>query len=357
MNKSSTSKIIAVNRVFLATVIISVIGGVLNAYIFRATQNLAYIMIISQIIIALPSLIYLKLKNINIVNAIRLKKINLGNIVLIILFTYLITPFMGLINLLSTRVVSNSTEQIMGQITSENSFLISLLLVAFVPCVLEETVYRGIFYNEYRKVNVVKGIILSGFLFGIIHGNFNQFSYAFAMGIIFALLIEATDSILSTMIVHFFINGTSVFAMYLLPKLNQIMEAFYGEEYVETAANVTTNNVISPGAIAGYAVYAAFTSILGFIVFRTIAKRTGKWEYIKSIFKKTKESPEVIQDSAYVNGAISDYNENNDYHIGHEEQSGNKLITGSLIMAITICIILMLLNEEPFLSLLRQLQI
>ncbi len=345
MNNSSTNKIKAVNKVFLATVVISVIGGILNAYLFKATQNLAYVMIVSQILIALPSVIYLKLKNINIVNGIRLKKINLGNVILIILFTYLMTPLMGLINLLSTRVVSNSTEQIMGQITSENSFLFTLLLVALIPCILEETVYRGIFYNEYRKVNILKGIVLSGFLFGIIHGNFNQFSYAFAMGIIFALLIEATDSILSTMIVHFFINGTSVFSLYLLPKLSKLMEAFYGEEYVDTAANVTTNNVISAGAIAGYAVYAAITSALGFIVFRTIAKRSGKWEYIKSIFKRNKGS--IVQDSADSNEPIVDYVVM-DSKIDYKEQPGNKLMTGSLIIAIIICIILMIINEIPF---------
>jgi hypothetical protein len=250
---------------------------------------------------------------------------------------------MGLINLLSTRVVSNSTEQIMTQITSDNSFLLSLILVALVPCILEETVYRGIFYNEYRKVNVLKGIILSGFLFGIIHGNFNQFSYAFAMGIIFALLIEATNSILSTMIVHFFINGTSVFGMYLLPKLNEIMKAFYGEEYVDTTANVTSGYEISLSLIANYAIYAAITSALAFIVFRTIAKRSGRWEYIKNIFKRNKEQTEISQND--------DYNED-----GYKVHSSKKLITASLIIAIVMCFILMILNEEPIINILKSIQ-
>ncbi len=340
------NQIKSVNRVFLATVIISVLGSFINTYVFKITQNFAYIMILSQILIVLPSVLYLKINNINIVSGIRLNKINVGNVILIILFTYLITPLMGLINLLSTRVVSNSTVEIMSQITSENSLLLSLLLVAVVPCILEETVYRGIFYNEYRKVSVVKGIFLSGFLFGIIHGNFNQFSYAFAMGIIFALLIEATDSILSTMIVHFFINATSVFGMYLLPKLYQLMEAFYGDEYNAAAADITSSNEISTGTIAGYAVYAAVATVLAFMVFRTIAKRSGRWEYIKNIFK-----PDNIVDSrdeTAINGHINDNIEGN-----ISVQGSKKLITASLIGAIIICFVLMLLNEEPIINMLK----
>jgi uncharacterized protein len=332
------NQIKSVNRVFLATVIISVLGSFINVNVLRITENYAYIMILSQIIIVLPSVFYLIIKKINIVSGIRLNKINLGNVILIILFTYLITPLMGLINLLSTRVVSNSTVQILSQITSENSFLLSLILVALVPCILEETVYRGIFYNEYRKVNVLKGIFLSGFLFGIMHGNFNQFSYAFAMGIIFALLIEATNSILSTMIVHFFINGTSVFGLYLLPKLDQIMKAVYGDDYT-VAADAAAGTEINTSVIVSYAIYAAVATTLAFIVFRTIAKRTGRWDYIKGIFKHKKDD---LQTETYINKYTDESIDEN-----RKVQGTKKLVTVSLLVAIIICFVLMILNEVP----------
>lgn len=343
------NQIKSVNRVFLATVIISVLGSFINGYVYRLTHNYAYIMILSQLLIVLPSAIYLITKKINIIKGIRLNKINLGNAILIILFSYLITPLMSLINLISTRVVSNSTEQIMSEVTTHNSFLSSLILIALVPCILEEAVYRGIFYNEYRRVNVVKGIFLSGFLFGIIHGNFNQFSYAFVMGIVFALLIEATDSILSTMIVHFFINGTSVFGMYLLTKLNDVMKAVYGDRY-ETAVNTSSDYKITLATIAGYAVYAALATALAFIVFRTIAKRSGRWEYIKNIWKQKKEHSEVLQDNTYEH-EHNGYNEE-----GYKVNASQKLISAGLAVGIIMCFILMLLNEQPVINIIKQIK-
>lgn len=362
------NRIKSVNIIFLITVIVSVIGSIINSFIFSVTRNLAYIMIVSQVLIALPSLIYLKVKKIDLIKGLRLHKINMGNIVLIILFTYLISPLMGLINILSTRVVSNSTEQIMSQMTSENSFLVSLVLIAFVPCILEEVVYRGVFYNEYRKVNVLKGILLSGFLFGIIHGNFNQFSYAFAMGIIFALLIEATDSILSTMIVHFFINGTSVFGVYLLPKLEEFLAEFNGQEYADTAMNTSAAEKITMGMIGSFAIYAAFTSTLAFIVFKTIAKRTGRWEFIKNILKRNQNTTDqpalnsnqnTTDHTARLNYAMDyedeiemDYNRDVEYI----EASSKNLISVSLVVAIVLCVILMILNEESVIRFIQQMQ-
>ncbi|MFV0343673.1 MAG: lysostaphin resistance A-like protein [Anaerocolumna sp.] len=362
------NRIKSVNIIFLITVIVSVIGSIINSFIFSVTRNLAYIMIVSQVLIALPSLIYLKVKKIDLIKGLRLHKINIGNIVLIILFTYLISPLMGLINILSTRVVSNSTEQIMSQMTSENSFLVSLVLIAFVPCILEEVVYRGVFYNEYRKVNVLKGILLSGFLFGIIHGNFNQFSYAFAMGIIFALLIEATDSILSTMIVHFFINGTSVFGVYLLPKLEEFLAEFNGQEYADTAMNTSAAEKITMGMIGSFAIYAAFTSTLAFIVFKTIAKRTGRWEFIKNILKRNQNTTDqpalnsnqnTTDHTARLNYAMDyedeiemDYNRDVEYI----EASSKNLISVSLVVAIVLCVILMILNEESVIRFIQQMQ-
>lgn len=338
----------SVNRVFLATSMISVLGIFINSFVYGFTHNYASIMILSQLIIALPSASYLIMNKINVLKAIRFNPINIGNVILLILFSYLITPLMGFINLLSTRVVSNGTEQIMSEITTSNSLLTSLILIAFVPCIMEEVVYRGIFYNEYRKLNVVKGIFLSGFLFGVIHGNFNQFSYAFVMGIVFALLIEATDSILSTMIVHFFINGTSVFGMYLLPKLYKIMESIYGEEYSETAANVTSNYEIDLSLMVSYGIYAAVATGLAFIVFRTIAKRSGRWEYIKNIFKSKQETSGVLQEEY-------EYKQENFYEEEVRVNSGpKKFLTPSLILGIAICFILMFLNEEPVMNIIKQ---
>lgn len=338
-------RIKSVNRVFLVTVIISILGQFLNDFVSRFTDNYLILLLISQLILVIPSLAYLIIHKVNVGKAIRLKKIRLSNVILIIVFAYLISPLMNFINAVSLLFVKNDISNIMFNIVDHNSLLLSFLMVALVPCILEESVYRGILYNEYRKVNPLKGILLSGFLFGIMHGNFNQFSYAFAMGIIFALLIEASDSILATMIVHFVINGTSVLTMGLYPKLATLLEQFYGKDkYNAKELIAAMKDGASQGLDASYIMLyglgALIPTILAFIVFRNIAKNEGRWEYVKGIFRKNSD----INTSTHPSPTITEeilYNNSEDI----VRNNGRRILTVSLAFGIAICLGLMVINE------------
>ncbi len=351
------NRVKSVNKVFLATVLISILGSFINSWILTYTDNYFFVLLMSQIILVIPSLLYLIIHRLNIAKAIRFHKIKVSNIILIIIFSYLISPLMNLINAISMLFVENATTDFMNNIITNNGFLISLLMVALIPCILEETVYRGIFYNEYSKVNPLKGIFLSGFLFGIIHGNFNQFSYAFAMGIVFALLIEAADSILATMIAHFFINGTSVLLVALYPKLFKILEELYGsekfnaDELINAVNSGISDNMDFGYIIRSYGITALIATVLAFIVYKTIAKNSGRWEYIKGIFTGNwnRETVGYNQINGYNqtdrNSAWDVDNRlsiNNDYETSYKKR---RLWTFSLIAGIIICIALMLVNE------------
>lgn len=318
-----------VNRVFLWTVVLSIVGGLINSKILNYTDDYAIIAIVSQVILVLPAVVYLIINKINIKQQIRFKGLKISTVILLILFSYLMSPLMNLVNALSLLFFKNETSIIMNNILERHGLLFSITLIALVPCILEECVYRGVFYNEYRKVNVLKGILLSAFMFGIVHGNVNQFSYAFLMGIIFALVIEATDSILSTMIIHFCINGTSIFILYLYPKLLAILEKMYGAEQFNASE---FQNALEGGlpadfnlefVLSSYGLSAILFTALAFIVFRTIAKNNGRWEYVKSIFRK--------KDSLVDNNEGANRN--------------TSILSISLIIAIVICVGLMVRYE------------
>lgn len=329
------NRVKSVNRVFLATVIISILGSYLSGWVMEHTDNYAVILLISQIVLIIPTVVYLLIYKLNVAKAIRFNKIKISNVILIIVFSYLILPLMNLINAISMLFVQNETSDIMTNILDNNGLWLSLIMVAFIPCILEETVYRGIFYNEYRKVSPLKGILLSAFLFGIIHGNLNQFSYAFAMGIVFALLIEATNSILATMVVHFCINGTSIVMMALTPKLYALLEEVYGPEVfnAKELLDVTNSGIGDMDfafIIQSFGLAAIIGSILAFIVFKTIAKNSGRWEYIKDIFRRKSSLSEL------------------------EIPAKQKIITISLVLGILICAVLVFLYEKESRELLEQ---
>ena len=235
-----------------------------------------------------------------------------ADILLTLLFGILIQPVITLISALSMVFAKNVTGASIFEIADRVPFFVCLLLVAVMPAVMEETVYRGVFYNEYGKINPIKSALLSGLMFGIMHGNINQFCYAAVMGIIFALLVEATGSIISTMLVHFWTNASSVVMLYVYPKLYEVAKNYYKmyEEYgnttmasmmedifgdmtlsaaewtrqlMESAANI---QLTVPQVLAMYGPQAVIMGALAFFVYKKIAVRSGNWDRICTSVKK-----------------------------------------------------------------------
>lgn len=324
-----------VGVVFLCTVLVSIASAYIIEGIRLVADNSFLLMLVSQLLLLIPSAVYIVASRKNLKRTIRLKKISPFNIVLCIMFAILIMPVMNLINAISLLFSQNMIQGTVTDIVSNNTLLLSVFVVALIPCLFEETIFRGVFYNEYRKSNIKMGIFLSAFLFGLMHQNFNQFTYAFAMGIVFALLIEATDSIVSTMVVHFVINANSVIMTYLLPKMTEVMQDVSGsvEEYEEIVNTPVTRETIMAG-MGYYLVSAVIASVLAYIVYKTIAQNTNRWDHVKAIFsKKTgaliKESdePEELRELEAI------------------EQKQGSIFSLPLIAGIIICLMLMIATE------------
>ena len=120
----------------------------------------------------------------------------------------------------------------MGQ---ENLFL-NILFVALLPAFVEEFVFRGVFYQTYRKSSMKAALVLSGLLFGCMHMNFNQFLYTFVFGMILVFMMEATGSIVTSMICHFLLNLNGV----LLSGLNGSIRNASVSDAVQQSSNLAS---------------------------------------------------------------------------------------------------------------------
>ena len=213
-----------VNRFFL---ILIVAYNVINLlWSFVPSNNTIFLrrftVLLPELIMLVIGLIYWKRSKVSFRELIRFHGLSPIIILLIILLSICILPFITLINAISMLFVTNVVNgEIGGMLTNSLSF--GIFAIAIVPGFVEEMVYRGIIFQSYQKYNWKKAVILSGFLFGIMHGNFNQFAYAWVLGIIFAIVIEVTDSILSSMIMHFMINGTNVVMAFLMEKYYELL--------------------------------------------------------------------------------------------------------------------------------------
>lgn len=318
MQEKQKTNIKSINMVYLITVLIAVIVPFLPLD-FLAERPVASI-IFSQIILAFPAIIYMVVRRLPYAETVRFRKMKFTDILLTLLFGILIQPVISLISALSMVFAKNVTGASIFEIADRVPFLVCLLLVAVMPAVMEETVYRGVFYNEYGKINPIKAALLSGLMFGIMHGNINQFCYAAVMGIIFALLVEATGSIISTMLVHFWTNASSVVMLYVYPKLYEVAKNYYNmyKEYentamasmmeetfgdmtlsagewtrqlMESAANI---ELTVPQVITLYGPQALIMGILAFFVYKKLATGSGNWERICASFKKQPDATEDL---------------------------------------------------------------
>lgn len=352
------SRVNAVNVVFLVSMIISVVVAFLplDFLVGRPALQLVF----SQIILVLPSAVYMLKYRLPYAETVRFKKMKVADMAWCILFGILVQPVLTLLNALSMVFSTNTTSTFMLELSGQIPFLGALFLMAIVPCVLEETVYRGVFYNEYSKINPWKAALLSGFLFGLMHGNINQFCYAAVMGILFALLIEATGSILSTMLIHFWINAGSVVMIYLYPKLYEVARSFYrmyveyentemaemlemsfgdmtltSSEWMQQMMASSDELLLTVGDVLSlYGPQALIMGILAFFVYKKLACRNGNWERIRGMFGR-KQGAEA-NTAAYASGAAA---------VTVEIQPKQRMVTAPLVVAIIIGIAFMVFYE------------
>lgn len=238
-------------------------------------------LIISQCILLIPALIYVLVMKIDIIKCIPYRKIKLSDAVSSLLIGYCLVPLVLLINVISsvfaTNYLNSSTTEI-----SQYPFIIQLLLMAFLPTIAEEFVFRGLFYHSYRKNGILGAAILSGVIFGAIHLNINQFCYACVMGMVFALMVEITGSMVSSMLAHFAVNSYSI----IMLKLVSMSGISVQTEQASQQMMSQYSGVIILLQIAILAVTAiAFISI-AYLLFMSMAKRNGRWDYFKLNMKK-----------------------------------------------------------------------
>ena len=113
--------------------------------------------------------------------------------------------------------------------------------------------------------------------------NVNQFIYAFFMGVIFALIIEATDTILASVIVHFTINGSSLFFLKITPWLQEKAGNAGNTALLDSAA--TTKEEILK-LLPSLIMPAIVTLGISVILYYSIATYNRRTESVKQIFRK-----------------------------------------------------------------------
>ncbi|MDE6759658.1 MAG: ABC transporter permease subunit [Lachnospiraceae bacterium] len=106
------------------------------------------------------------------------------------------------------------------------SFVPALLLIAFVPAVCEELLFRGYMFTAFRqKMDVSKAVFFVSVLFGISHMSLIKLIPTAFLGAGLAYAMYRSKSIFTSAMMHFLNNAFSVFVLYYGDKI-----AFFNEE-------------------------------------------------------------------------------------------------------------------------------
>ena len=226
------------NWLFLTIILVHF--GVIGFLIFGGDllpDSLVLNFLLSQGILVVPTMIFL------LVSGRRgafpeFHKVKISTLLMIALCTFLIMPLVTVLNTLTMFFTENAVAALEGDII-RTPFPAMLFMIGIFGPFCEEFVFRGVIYGSYRRSggygnnmrytgarsHGISAVLLSSALFGLMHMNFNQALYAFAIGIFLALLVEAAGSLWASVFCHMFFNSCQVVLMYLS---GSILESIYG---------------------------------------------------------------------------------------------------------------------------------
>lgn len=204
------------NRIFLVSVIFS--QGMIYLVSGAGVRDRMVLQILVQLFLATPAIAYLFMQGISLKDGLSVRAIDWKEGLLLVPLALCVNKLAEFINVFSQLFTVNTISESMTELIVKYPFPFAFFTIAVVPAVCEEALCRGVLYRGYRNCGRWVAVLLTAFLFAILHMNPNQFFYAFVLGIIFALVNDITESILPSVLLHLYINGRSVVLLYLSVK-------------------------------------------------------------------------------------------------------------------------------------------
>lgn len=179
-----------------------------------------------------------------------IRRITAEQWVMILLMAIAVLIIASYINAVSMLFVQNTVASTLAE--AEGHFLESILVYGILPAVVEEAMFRGCIYRGIKRKGIA--IVISALTFALLHMNFNQMSYAFVMGLLFAAFFMVTDNLSVPIAVHLLFNCSNV-----------VMSAFWDQPLISWVirCNIAGYAVFSPSFVNEAGVFQASIFLVG----------------------------------------------------------------------------------------------
>jgi membrane protease YdiL (CAAX protease family) len=176
----------------------NVLSMVIYALLFSSILNILYFVIIFKFKKENP------IKKVSISD--NVKYLGFG-VLFNLMISFILNAISGIIPSSANLELESMTNMIMS-----GNFIVVLLSVGILGPIVEELVFRYGIFKQLEKINYIFAIIISSLLFGIMHMNLVQSTYATLLGILFAFVYHKTNNLMYPILLHIGINSSSVIA-------------------------------------------------------------------------------------------------------------------------------------------------
>ena len=255
--------VISLVYIFLVYIVASICGADLE----NITENTVYVIfatLVSPIAFMLTFVIINKVSRTNYITALGVKRKFSIKYLLVTIFLSLVcvfgmSNFVSLFDAVLAKIGFNGSYALPIPMDNFGYLVLNLILLAVLPAICEELVFRGIIFNGLKQYGNMKAVFLSATLFMLVHSSVEQTVYPFFVGIVLALLMLRTNNIIYPILLHFLNNAIVVVINYISVQSGAVSEF-----------TLSTFNILFAIALAILAVLCIV------IVFKIILKNKNK---------------------------------------------------------------------------------
>lgn len=226
-------------RFFLGTIIIYAVQIVTEIIflVFRLDlpENANINIILSAVpmyLIGMPALIAL----VHMVPAQKPEKhpMKAWHFIVAVIMSFAIMYIFNIVGTMITNIIGQlkggEVENVLESVLSGASIPLIFIYTVICAPIMEEYVFRKLVVDRTVRYGQGVAVLLSGLMFGLFHGNLNQFAYTFCLGMFLAFIYVKTGNLKITIGLHMLVNimggvvGMVILEILDLDALTAIME-------------------------------------------------------------------------------------------------------------------------------------
>lgn len=210
----------------LAVYILLLCSRFLDTSLFADSNGYLTVVVMQLLIFLLPAAIYCKLRGDHIRGRLRIRLVGLEQLLLVLAAALTLICGAMVISFAMGGDQNDLRYSLYEQFAAmtdggAGNLLYALMAFAVLPAICEEFVFRGVLCAELERNGLPAAVLISALFFAMLHFDLPRFPIYLFAGIVLAMVLYATRSVLGPIVVHFLYN---LFGLFGRPYMTELYE-------------------------------------------------------------------------------------------------------------------------------------